>query len=48
MEKITDARVVAVAENNLVLKMLFVMSDLFFDVGKLRIKLVVFRFARFV
>jgi hypothetical protein len=48
MEEIADARVVAIAKNNLVLKMLLVMPQFFFDVGKLCIKLILFSLVRFV
>lgn len=48
MKEITHARIVAITKNCLAREMLFVMPKLFFDVGKLRIKLVVFRFVRFV
>jgi len=43
MEEIAYTRVVAIAKNNLVLKMLLVMPEFFFDVGELGIKLILFR-----
>jgi len=40
LEDVADTRVVAVAQDGLVLEMLRVMPQLFFDVGKLGVKLV--------
>ena len=44
MEEIADARVVAIAKNDFAFEMLLVMAEFLFDVGKLRVKLILFRF----
>jgi len=48
VKKIAHAWIIAVAQHNFVFKMVFIMSEFVFYVGKLRIKLVVFFSFRFV
>jgi hypothetical protein len=40
LEEVADARVVAVAQDGLVLKMLLVMDEFLFDVGKLGVEFI--------
>jgi hypothetical protein len=43
VEKITDTRVIAIAQNDFAFQVRFVIFQFLFDVGELRVKLILFR-----